>query len=285
MKREPLGLKHRELLAPRLSGIMCHVSEYCFPNLYLYRKVHEYEVLIGDDIYVAGLSYDGKRYIMPTADLGNVDMEKLLEAAREFDYVYPVPEEWLELFEGIKGVSWTFNEGDSDYLYLSKKMGAYPGRWLHKKRNLRKQFQSTYDHLALPLTADRLDDAKQVLEEWSRVSNQEKDETDYYPCLEALELYDELVLCGGIYYADGEPAGFVVGEEVSSETFVLHFAKGLIKFKGIYQYLFSTFANILPLNYKYINIEQDMNNEALRRSKRSYRPDLLLKKYRVSHAS
>jgi hypothetical protein len=282
MKREPLELKHKDLLAPRLSAIKNHVSEYCFPNLYLYRDVHEYEVLVNDEIYIAGLSYDGKRYLIPTRDIKDMDIEKLLEAAKNFDFIYPVPEEWLVFFKGINGVSYTFEEGDSDYLYLSDKMGSYPGRWLHKKRNLKKQFEEAYEHMGLPLTTERLEDAKLILDGWSEVSNQQKNETDYYPCMEALERYDELSLCGGIYYADGEPAGFALGEEVSPETFVLHFSKGLIKFKGIYQYIFSSFANILPSNYMYINIEQDMNNEALRRSKRSYRPDILLKKYRVT---
>jgi hypothetical protein len=107
------------------------------------------------------------------------------------------------------------------------------------------------------------------------------DETDYRPCREALDRYDELVLCGGIYYANDEPAGFVLGEELNPETFVLHFAKARTKFKGVYQYLFNNFARILPPSYKYLNLEQDLDRENLRVFKSSYVPDLLLKKARV----
>jgi hypothetical protein len=89
------------------------------------------------------------------------------------------------------------------------------------------------------------------------------------------------VLCGGIYYADGEPAGFVLGEEVNEETFVLHFAKGRTKFKGVYQYMFNTFAKILPPKYKYLNLEQDLDKENLRVFKSSYVPDAMIKKARV----
>jgi len=107
-------------------------------------------------------------------------------------------------------------------------------------------------------------------------------DTDYAACLEALDRYEELVLCGGIYYADNEPAGFVLGEEINDETFVLHFAKARTKFKGIYQYLFNNFAGILPPKYKYLNLEQDLDKENLRVFKASYLPDVMLRKARVS---
>jgi len=137
-------------------------------------------------------------------------------------------------------------------------------------------------HDARPLTNDKLDEARYVLNDWMKTSEMVAKDTDYGPCLEALDLYEELVLCGGIYYADGEPAGFVLGEEVSEETFVLHFAKARTKFKGIYQYMFNNFAKILPPKYKYLNLEQDLDRENLRVFKSSYVPDVMLKKARVN---
>ena len=96
------------------------------------------------------------------------------------------------------------------------------------------------------------------------------------------ERYEELILCGGIYYADGEPAGFIIGEDISESMFTLHLAKGKRKFKGLYQYMFNNFANVMPVKYCLLNLEQDMGIESLRQAKASYYPDKLLKKYRVS---
>jgi hypothetical protein len=161
-------------------------------------------------------------------------------------------------------------------------MSTYPGRRLHKKRNLLKQFVGAYRHEALPLTNDRIPDALFVLEDWMRESGLVPGETDYGPCREALQLYEELVLCGGIIYADGQPAGFVLGEEVNDETFVLHFAKARTAFKGVYQYLFNSFARVLPPKYRFLNLEQDLDKENLRVFKSSYVPDALLPKARVA---
>jgi hypothetical protein len=256
------------------------LSEYTFPNLYLFRRNHDYEVIVDKEIFIRGVSYDGHPYIMPTVDVRSLDIGYLKEMMRTVDFLFPVPEEWLSVFAPAE-FEITFAEGDADYGYTVEKMSSLKGRNLHKKRNLLKQFLELYKHEALPLTNERLDHARFILEDWVATTEMKADDTDFGPCSEALDRYEELVLCGGIYYADDEPAGFVLGEELNEETFVLHFAKARTKFKGVYQYLFNNFAKILPPKYKYLNLEQDLDKENLRVFKSSYIPDVMLKKARV----
>jgi hypothetical protein len=281
MRTEPLSLAHKDLLSERLRSLGTPVSEYSFPNLYLYRRVHRYHVLLAKDVFISGTTYDGRRYLMPTADPRRMDIPYLTSLMSGFDFLFPVPEDWLPPFEPRR-FSISFQEGDADYVYTVEKMRTFAGRKLHRKRNLLKQFTSSYAHEALPLTGDRLADARFILEDWLASSGQRPEDTDHGPCGEALSLYDPLGLCGGIFYAQGEPAGFAIGEEQNPETFVLHFAKGRTKFKGVYQYIFNSFAAVLPEMYRYINIEQDLDRESLRISKSSYVPDLMLRKARVS---
>jgi hypothetical protein len=280
MRIERLGLHHKEVLAPLLRAITVPISEYCFANLYLFRESHGYEVLSDGDIFIRGRTYDGFTYLMPTVPPAQLDAARLQELLRDVDFLFPVPEDWLGAFNpGTYDIS--FHEGDADYLYTVEKMSTLAGRKLHKKRNLLKQFIESYNHEALPLTTARLDDARLVLDAWQQESGLGRGGTDYGPCREALDRYEELVLCGGITYADGEPAGFVLGEEVNDETYVLHFAKALKKFKGVYQFMFNNFAKILPPKYKFLNLEQDLDKENLRVFKTSYVPDALVKKARV----
>jgi len=280
MQTEKLGLKHKDLLRQKLRSISVPLSEYTFPNLYLFRKNHEYEVMLDKDVFIKGRSYDGRVFLMPTADVRTLDTTYLQELVRGVDFLFPIPEEWLPAFSPDE-FEITFAEGDADYLYTVQKMSTFAGRRLHKKRNLLKQFTEAHAHDAMPLTNERLNDARFVLKEWLAMTKMNEEETDHAACLEALGLYEELILCGGIYYADGEPAGFVLGEELNEETFVLHFAKARTQFKGIYQYMFNNFAKILPPKYKYMNLEQDLNKENLRIFKSSYVPDLMRKKARV----
>ncbi len=278
---ERLDLGHKELLYERLKQIGVPISEYSFPNAYLFRDVHRYEVLRDRDIFLRGVSYDKSTYLMPTGVPRDTDIPHLKEMIKTVDFLYPIPEDWLPLFSGEEFEA-RYQEGDTDYIFTVEKMSTFKGRRLHKKRNLLKQFMTTYNHRELPLTNERMKDAFLILDEWQAETEQDVEQTDYSPCLEALRLYDELVLCGGIYYADDEPAGFIVGEELNPETFAVHFAKARKKFKGIYQYMFNSFAKILPAKYSHLNFEQDLDKETLRIAKSSYIPDSMLRKFRVS---
>lgn len=281
MRTETLDLHHKELLYKRLREVETPVSEYSFPNLYLFRRVHGYEVLFDEDIFIRGKSYDGRTYLMPTRDVRKMDCAYLRDMLETADFLYPIPEEWLGCMRE-EGFEVTYHPGDSDYVFHADKLRTYAGRRLHKKRNLLRQFTDAYSHDARPLTNELLPDAHKVLRQWQDKSGLPESDTDFHPCTDALNHYEQLVLCGGIYYADGEPAGFALGEEIAGDTFVLHFAKGLTKFKGVYQYIFNTFARVLPEQYTLINIEQDLDMEPLRVAKASYQPDIMLRKARVS---
>ncbi|MDA8100467.1 MAG: phosphatidylglycerol lysyltransferase domain-containing protein [Nitrospiraceae bacterium] len=280
MQIERLGLQHKDLLFQRLRNITVPLSEYSFANLYLFREQHAYEVILDDHVFIRGRTYDGHRFLMPTEPLDRMGTQCIRDLLAEADFLFPIPEAWLAHFPPGE-FEVIFREGDADYLYTVEKMSTYAGRKLHKKRNLLKQFVETYKHEAQPLTAERIGDAKSVLEAWQAESTLNPAESDYGPCREALDRYDELVLCGGIVYADGEPAGFVLGEEVNDETYVLHFAKARTRYKGVYQYLFNSFARVLPSRYRYLNLEQDLDKENLRVFKSSYVPDIMLQKARV----
>ena len=280
MISERLDLDPKALLYERLKSIDVPISEYSFPNAYLFRDVHKYEVIIDREIFLRGVTYDGYTYLMPTAPVKDIETDYMKDLMRRVDFLFPIPEAWLPFFENGE-FEMLFQEGDMDYLYTVNKMSMYPGRHLHKKRNLLKKFTTGYAHQEMPLTDARIGHAIYILEEWQKEADSDSGETDYEPCLEALNRYDELALCGGIYYADEEPAGFIVGEELNTETFVLHFAKARKKFRGVYQYMFNSFAKVLPEKYRFLNLEQDLDREALRIAKSSYMPDSMLKKFRV----
>ena len=73
----------------------------------------------------------------------------------------------------------------------------------------------------------------------------------------------------------------IIGEALNSDTFCLHFAKAPKKYHGIYEFMFNDTAKRLQSQYKYLNLEEDMGNKNLRRTKSSYGPERLLKKYRI----
>jgi hypothetical protein len=218
---------------------------------------------------------------MPTRDVRVIAANVLRETINAHGMMFPVPEEWLAAFDPdiyfIESL-----DADSDYIHDIAKLTAYSGNRLHSKKNLMNQFIRRYTPQAKPLTSNFIEQAREVLDAWQMETSMSRADTDFDACNEALELYEELGLCGGIYFADSTPAGFVIGEELNQTTFALHFAKGIRAFLGVNQYMFSQFASIMPATYKEFNFEQDLGIESLRRSKSSYRPERMVRKYRIS---
>jgi len=280
MRYEELSLLHKDLLFDRLKKIKTKIAEYSFANLYLFRNNHKYKVLFDKEIFIEGITYDKKKYIMPTKSIYEIDKKYLADFLQNYDFVFPIDEKWLDYFG--ESFECFFKDGDTDYIYTVEKISTFKGRKLHKKRNLLKQFVSSYEYEVRPLLKEYVKDAYDVLDTWIQDVGELPENTDYYQCKEALNLMDILVLCGIIYYADGKPAGFILGEEVDEETFGLHFAKGKREFKGVYQFMYNDFAKRLPKKYKFLNFEQDLGKRALRIAKSSYIPDFMYKKYRVS---
>lgn len=281
MASEPLSLHHQKMLSMRLRALGSPVSEYSFANLYLFRKKHDYAVLSGDEVYITGIAYNGDRYVMPTLDVRLLAPESLWTVINTYTMLFPVLEEWLPVFSPDK-YTIMYDAAESDYLHAVEKLATYPGNRLHNKKNLLNQFLKRYSCQALPLTKDRFDDARSVLAAWQEESLLTIEETDYAACSEALSLYEELMLCGCIYYVAGEPVGFIIGEELGSSVLALHFVKAKKEFRGVYQFIYHEFARIMPLNYVAFNFEQDLGIGSLRQAKASYRPEKMLKKFRVS---
>ncbi|MGA3051749.1 MAG: phosphatidylglycerol lysyltransferase domain-containing protein [Chitinispirillaceae bacterium] len=280
MQEEPLSLNHKSILSEGLRTSGSSLSEYSFANLYLFREKHAYSVLIDEVPFIRGKAYSGREYVMPTRDVRKINKAALDRMIDRYGCLFPIPEIWLTDFPGSE-YAVSHDDTESDYLHLINKLVAYSGRKLHSKRNLLLQFTKRYSCEALPLTNDRLADARTALDAWNKTSDLPPEATDYGACNEAISLYEELGLCGGIYYIDGQPAGFIMGEELDATTFVIHFAKADHRFKGIYQFMYQQFAGIMPSKYALFNFEQDLGLESLRQAKASYHPDKMAVKYRV----
>jgi hypothetical protein len=168
-----------------------------------------------------------------------------------------------------------------DYLYSREELVNLTGRKFHKKKNLLNIFIRNNEYQAKPLLEEYRDDALQILERWN---NQHDEPNDFVAAKEALEKMWPLQLCGGIFYIDGQPAAYCLGEELSlGESFVIHFEKAVLgeSSRGVYQYINQAFASILPEKYKTVNREQDLGDSGLRHAKMSYRPVDFVKKYKA----
>ena len=98
---------------------------------------------------------------------------------------------------------------------------------------------------------------------------------------EALQHYRELSISGVCVEIHGRIEAFAVGEQLNSDTWAEHFEKANPEFDGLYQFVLNEFAKSIPGKFKFLNREQDMGIEGLRKAKESYHPVKMVEKCRI----
>lgn len=273
-----LSIELRHHLHPQFKKLKHGISEFTFANIYLFKNAHMYKIaeLKNSLLIISGIDDGHSFFMLPS---GLPEKEMLKELFKEFAIMKCASEDQASALVNM-GYNIAEDRNNFDYIYLRKELAKLSGSMFHKKKNLVNAFISNYSYEAKPLLQKHVKDAMLILDIWRKESD---NEGDFYAAKEALEKMDELQLCGGIYYADGKPAAYTMGEELGKEdTFVIHFEKAVGDYKGLYQFVNQSFAAIIPEKYKFINREQDLGDEGLRQAKMTYRPVGFVKKYRAA---
>lgn len=119
---------------------------------------------------------------------------------------------------------------------------------------------------------------------WRNENGCEEDEeknAEMCVTLNALRLFEELELTGGVLKIDGKVAAFTLGEPITSDTFVVHIEKAFAEVPGAYTMINQQFVEHECRAFRYINREEDTGAEGLRKAKLSYRPVFLVEKGNV----
>jgi hypothetical protein len=275
----PLSRELKDEMHPRLSLTPDGVSEFTFANLYLFRKRYDYRVSRDTEgFFIVSGEKDGKKFFLtPCAVPPREVLDGLFDT---HDYWKNIPETILDANRDRLeewGIETAEDRDNFDYLYLRGDLAELSGKKFHKKRNLVNAFLNAYTAEGRPLSDDLIPDAQKILEQWKEDKGEDG---DYVASKEALELFGFLKMKGAMYYVNGKPAGWCLGESIAKgRIFAVHFEKGLDQYKGIYQYINQAFAASLPRFFTYINREQDLGDEGLRQAKMTYRPSGFVKKY------
>lgn len=177
----------------------------------------------------------------------------------------------------------TANRNFFDYIYLREKLVRLPGKKLQSKRNHINKFKKLYPNyeyraLEKPMIADCL----RLEEAWRKAQPDENADEELYVELRsmtrAFHRWDSIGLMGGTIWVDGTLIAFTFGMPINRNTFDVCIEKADITYEGAFAIINQEFVKRIPEQYTYINREEDLGLPGLRKSKLSYKPDLLLEK-------
>ena len=174
-----------------------------------------------------------------------------------------------------------------DYLYAAEKLDTLSGKHLHAKRNHIHRFEEENDWRFAPLAEVDFPACRDLLGKWLASSGEdERDgvEEEHRAIERAFQYWDALGLDGGALWVGRELAAFSLGEMTSPDTFDVHFEKADANLDGAYPMINREFVRHIRAQHpevRWINREDDMGRESLRRSKQSYHPDRMVEKYKL----
>ena len=183
----------------------------------------------------------------------------------------------------ITGYDFSFEEltGDEDYIYTNYDLSVLPGKKYHSKRNHISKFDRTYPKWNFKiLSENNFNDALTIARKWCETKGESPLDNEEYKALkEALENYSLLQMHGSVLYVEDKLVAMAMGSRINQTTFDVSFEKALTDYDGVYAKINNEFAKTL-IGFEFINREEDMGIESLRKSKLSYHPAAILKRYR-----
>ena len=286
-KLRPVELSDRSLFDSRLAVMASQSCECSFPNIFMYQEPYGIEfVEIAKRLVVyervsRTIHYPIGEWTNPAA-LRKIS-DAFVEAGLTDGGIYDVPEEFLDKHADCdKFFEIEYDEGAIDYLFSIEKIATFTGPKLRKKHNLVKQFQANWPYAEVrPITKEDLPVAAKLAAELnSRMVQCQFLDEEALALNRAWKYFDELSLGGIILFAEpGYPAGVSIYSFLPSDTVDIHFEKADHSVKGASQTLTWQLAIALRGKAKFMNREQDMNEENLRHAKRSLDPERFFKRY------
>ncbi|NMA69581.1 MAG: DUF2156 domain-containing protein [Desulfitobacterium sp.] len=285
-------IKDKKWIETLLTTADLRASHQNFGNIFAWKEVFNYQVAQVNDYFVLkGLIEEGPYYFFPAGE-GEVlpVLEKLREDAEKNNHDFVMlglsPEN-VETLKELYPEKFEFKEmRDSfDYVYLIEKMANLRGRKMQAKRNHINRFVANNEWAFELINPDNLAECWEMNLEWCSRNDCNDDPNlaaEACAVLRNFEYFKELELEGGLIRVDGKVIAFTMGERLNSDTYIIHVEKAFGEIQGAYQIINREFIRWVNETYPelvYVNREEDMGYEGLRKAKLSYRPDMMIEKY------
>lgn len=270
-------------------------AHFNFTNFYMWREPFNLQIGEQDGVLYLGCADGQKAWFlqpfgpeekMPQA-VANI-VEHCQAEGREVHFM-GLEQSFADWLAALPDYHFTLagNRDESDYVYLAEKLATLSGRKLHAKKNHLNAFHKLYPQAEyLPITEEIIPACKQELDSWYRLrtATTEPDNpfiaAERQGIIEVLDDYAFFGVEGGAMRVDGRIVAFTFGEQLNTDTAVVHVEKADPNMRGAFTAINQAYvANVWQNRVTYINREEDMGLAGLRHAKESYKPVKMIEKF------
>ena len=259
------------------------LSAFTFSTLVAWERVYHYQWAISDGTMLLKFIAleDNKEHLMqPIGEFQTPLQDKIIRYAQSLGYrltIYGVSNAFISKYpEFVSHFERAEHRDMDNYIYSAEDLAILKGGNYQPKRNLIKQFEANNHWIIEPVSAGNIPACLEVI---NTICDKNEIDRDSYLGheLKALEFvlshFAELKQHGILIRISDKPVAFSIYEHLKPSTCVVHFEKAMREYKGLYQLVNrETAKQIFSKGCKYINREEDLGLEWLRKAKLSYHP-------------
>jgi len=300
MDFKEISIEDKKLFDSYFAKFKQNISELTFTNLFMWRKYYKFKYAeICGMLCIVSETEDRAPFAF--APVGNIEGEEL---NRVINYLkeYFSKKGWQLRLERVNKDALNYlkkfvsDESDiiyerdaSDYVYACSDLINLKGKKYDGKRNHINKFKKTYRYKYTGFDSQNaseylLSECIRILNEWCEqrggsTNNDIKNERTAN--IELIENFTKLNCKAALVEVDGTYEAFTVGEMLNDNTAVIHIEKAKSSINGLYAFINQQFCEKEWSHAEFINREQDLGIEGLRKAKLSYNPRYLIDKYNV----
>jgi len=294
-----ISIDAKKELDPYFEMVDYEACEYCFTTLFMWQHVYKTHYHIDSDFAIIMAQYEGNAFsIMPLAKKENLLKAvayaiNYLKDSGSKVYFRGITSDVLALLkENYPGKFNYIEERDLfDYVYDAESLRTLSGKKNQKKRNhlnyFLKEYQGQYEYKLLD--SSNFSECINLMETWAEIKedNNEFDDgmdDESEGVKKIFENYDTLkdkLKIAGVYI-ENKLQAFTIGELLNKNMALVHIEKANQDIRGLYQFINQQFIlNEFP-DVDFVNREEDLGIEGLRKAKLSYHPVRFVEKYSVN---
>lgn len=280
-----------ELASPIMKKTGYNSTESSFIILHMWCNLYGGEICIdGETVFIRSRRSDGYSYLPPLGGDMKAGLQKIFETekasgrdVRFHSVTERMREEMEKAFPGE--FEYTERRNSADYIYNRESLATLAGKKMHQKRNHYNKFIKKYEgrFSYSDMTTEDVDEVLDFQRKWIELASDKEGmnvlEYETTAIEKLLSFFERFSLRGGVLRIDGRICAYCVAAKISDDTVDVMVEKGDYAYEGVYQAINKMFAESACSDVKYINREDDMGIEGLRRAKLSYNPEFLLTKY------
>ncbi|MFH0789977.1 MAG: phosphatidylglycerol lysyltransferase domain-containing protein [Pseudomonadota bacterium] len=286
-----LSLKHQVLIEDFLRRTPPEISELTFTNLFIWRHYYQFQVTLQRGFLTLLAHPPGSTpFFFPPIGTGDLQDWALDCLGYLKDQGFPprlgrLPERDIKELSSLPGMKITPDRNNSDYVYRIRDLIDLSGNKYHTLKNHINRFNKKVSWEYLPLTPKLVRQCLDLQEEWCRLKQCLESpslQSEEQAIIEALKHIDRLHYKGGVIRIQGKVEAFTLGELLNPETVVIHIEKANPALPGLYPLIQQQFLKREWEGFSYVNREQDLGIQGLRKAKLSYHPEFMVNKYLVT---